>query len=287
MAGRPKIDLNQKVRDLLQHTLISHAGVDSPIRNFEARANASLALIKYVDDHIQTQDIYQTVYDRHTALLHRMVLVNLVEAFERFVKELAILCVDSVASFTIDNRFESFSANGGLLAVQFNSSSVGRALCEADTWLSNSAINERFRQILKSHFDEQPWQYLFPNQKQQPAAERDRAKTLAILWQVRHNITHNTGLLTDADACRLTLMVRSKIASGESISPDISDLRYVKRFLVETANHTNNRIGLRLAELLTELYTDDNTLFDPQATANAVSSGFQQALTVAGSVGTL
>ena len=75
-------------------------------------------------------------------------------------------------------------------------------MCESDTWLSNQAINERFRYILKPHFGE-PWEYLFPNEKQQPNGERDRAGTLAILWQVRHHVTHNTGVLTDSDASAL------------------------------------------------------------------------------------
>lgn len=238
MAGRPAIDLNQKVRDLLQQTLPVYAGTDAPIRNFEERANASLKLIKYVDDHISTQSVYNAVYDRHMALLHRMVLGSLVEAFERFIKELAVVCVDAIAEYTFDNRFDQFSVSGGSLAIQFNAGSVGRALCESDTWLSNHSINERFRHILKPHFGDS-WEQLFPNEKQQPAAERDRArdraKTLAILWQVRHNITHNTGFLTDSDARRLTLMVKTEVESGVTLNPNLRDVRYVKRFLIETA----------------------------------------------------
>lgn len=287
MAGRPPIDLNQKVRELIQHTQSDVADNTAPIRNFDRRANASLALIKYVDDHISSQSVYEAVYGRHLGLLHRMVLVSLVESFERFLKELAIVCVDAIAGYTIDNRFDQFTASAGLLAVQFNAGSVGRALCESDTWLSNHGINERFRQILKPHFEEQPWENLFPNSRQPPDTERERASTLAILWQLRHNITHNTGLLTDADARRLTLMVREQVDSGELINPDLRDLRYVKRFLVETADHTNNRVGTRLAALLSELHADDPHLFDPQEKADAVSVSFQHSLTVAGAVGNL
>ncbi|TWT51430.1 hypothetical protein Pla22_42080 [Rubripirellula amarantea] len=158
-------------------------------------------------------------------------------------------------------------------------------MCESDTWLSNHSINERFRQLLKSHFAEQPWENLFPNVKQQPNAEQERAKTLAILWQLRHNITHNTGLLTDSDARRLTLMVKEQVDAGVSINPDLRDLRYVKRFLVETADLTNRRVGLRLAALLTERHTEDSQLFTPQTIADAVSANFQMSLSVGGAAG--
>ncbi|QDV85805.1 hypothetical protein [Planctomycetes bacterium TBK1r] len=287
MPGRPPIDLNQKVRDLLQHTQANPANHVAPIRNFERRIGGSVAMLKYVNDHIDGQAVYQNVLDRHLSSLHRMVLVSLIEAFERFIKELAILCVDSIASYTIDNRFDQFSASAGLLSIQFDAGTVGRALCESDTWLSNQGVNERFRQLLKCHFDDQPWENLFPNARQQPAAERERAKTLGILWQLRHNITHNTGLLTDSDARRLTLMVKQQVAPGESINPSNHDLRYVERFLVETADRTNVRIAERLAELLTELHTDNPSLFTPQDKADSVSSGFQQSLIIAGAVGTL
>ena len=128
---------------------------------------------------------------------------------------------------------------------------------------------------------------MFPNKKQNPPAERDRAETLAILWQIRHNITHNTGFLTDSDAKKLTLLVRSEVESGCMICPNLHDLRYVKQFLDETAKNTNDRIADRLAILLTELQADDPSLFDPQEIANEVSSKFQKVLQVAGQTGVL
>jgi hypothetical protein len=76
MAGRPPIDLNQKVRDLLTHTVPLRPGVGAPIRNFEERTNACFNLIKYIDDHVSTQSVYRASYDRHMSLLDRMVLVN-------------------------------------------------------------------------------------------------------------------------------------------------------------------------------------------------------------------
>lgn len=286
MPGRPPIDLNQKVREILAHVDPLSSELEIPIRAFEQRVNACRNLIKYIDDHISTQSVYEAVYDRHMSLLRRMMLVSMVEAFERYIKETAINCVDSIARYTIDDRFDKFSPTGGSLAAQFDAGSVGKAMCESDTWLSNQAINERFRHMLKPHFGE-PWEYLFPNERQNPTAERERANTLAILWQLRHNITHNTGVLTDSDARRLKLMVKSQVKHGSVLSPNEFDLLYVKRFLVETANHINKRIGTRLAALLTERHQDDPTLFDPQELADSISQSFQQPLTIDGKRGTV
>jgi len=105
-AGRPPIDLNQKIRDILQHTCEVDSRDDSPIGNFELRANSSLNLIRYLDNRIQQQPFYQAVYDRHMGLLQLRVLGSLIENFERFIKEVAIVCVDSIAPYTFDDRFE-------------------------------------------------------------------------------------------------------------------------------------------------------------------------------------
>lgn len=286
MAGRPPLDLNRKIRELLQHTCPVELGVDSPILNFDIRVDSALNLIRYVDAHIQRQPYYQSVYDRHMTLLHLQMLGSLIEAFERFLKEVAIVCVDFVAPNVFDNRFESFPVRAGDLARQFDSGSIGRAMCESDTWLNNKNVNDRFRQFLKPHFGD-PWEPLFPVGNQNPAVEKERATNLSILWQIRHNITHNSGYLTDADAKKITLLAKTNIEGGNELCPTPHDLRYVKQFLVETAKHTNNRIATRLAELLTELHAEDNSLFDTQDTANRISQKFQQPVAVGGATGVM
>ncbi len=108
-AGRPPLNLNQKIRDILTHTCGVDTSDDSPIDNFELRANSSLNLIRYLDNRIQRQSFYQAVYDRHMGLLRLRVLGSLIENFERFIKETAIVCVDLVAPHTFDDRFDKFS----------------------------------------------------------------------------------------------------------------------------------------------------------------------------------
>jgi hypothetical protein len=62
-----------------------------------------------------------------------MVLVSLIESFERFLKELASVCIDALIRHVGDDRFEEFSARGGQLGFHLSADSVGKALCESDT----------------------------------------------------------------------------------------------------------------------------------------------------------
>ena len=259
-----------------------------PIDHFEHSANEALALIKYIDDHLPPGTVYPAVYERHMAHLRRMALGSLVQAFERFLKEVAAFCVDSLVQFVSDDRFEEFKLTGGALAVQSAlDKSVGKAMCESETWLSNRSINDRFKKPLKSPFAEQGWENLFPLRSQQPAGERDRANTLAILWQVRHNIAHNVGFLTGSDSAKLRLLLegRGEVRAETVLQPTLSDLRYVKRFLLDAAKNTNTRVGNRLAALLTEIHATNATLFIPQTVANSVSGGFGYSVNIAGAVG--
>ena len=283
---RHHIDLHQSVRDVLLHTSPRLTEADCPFREFEQLASMGDSVLKYIDDHIEPDDVYQAVYDRHLGHLRRMVLAELIEAFERFLKELAALCIDHLAPYVADDRFDEFMPRGDRLAAFVNASSIGKALCESDTWLKNKVINDRYRTLLKAPFGD-PWDYLFPEENQRPINERERAKTISILWQIRHNLAHNVGVLTHSDAMKFSVLVKRSVPADCRLAPTTDDLRYVKRFLFETARLTNQRIGERLAELLTLFHQDNPALFDAQDKANIVSQQFALALTIHLQVGAL
>lgn len=283
---RPSIDLHRMVRNVLQHTSALLPEADCPIRHFERSANIGSSLILYIDGHIDRVGIYEAGYDRHLGHLRRMVLAELLEAFERFLKELASVCVDQLAPFTADDRFDEFlPRRGAAISAFVNAKSMGKALCESDTWLSNATINDRFRSLLKTPFGDD-WELLFPKENQAPVPERRRAATLAILWQIRHSLAHNVGVLTHSDSMKFSVLVGSPVAADRRLAPTTEDLRYVKRFLSETATHTNQRAGIRLAQLLDGFHVANPALFDAQATANEVSRRLSFAVTIHGEVGT-
>ncbi|WP_165221012.1 hypothetical protein [Aquisphaera insulae] len=282
--ARPPTDLHRKVREILGH---SHAPLDVagiPIAHFEETAGAILAMLEYTDEHVVRGGVYQGVWSKHLAVLRRMALASLVEAFERFLKEIAVLCVDCLAGLVDDDRFDEFRARGGQIAFHMPSSSIGRTLCESDTWLDNKVTNERFKKLLKLPFGDN-WENLLPEGNQQPRGEADRARTLAILWQIRHTIVHNVGFMTGSDAARLRTMTRSKIDIQHVLSPTRLDLIYVGRFLSETAHSVNRRVGSRLAEILTALHLENPALFNATKKAGDLSGALGFQVTVNGAAG--
>lgn len=286
MPGRPRTNLHRKVKEVLSHTRPLPPESESPIAHYEKAANSNISLIKYVENHLDISGLYRAALDRHMAHMYRLVVANLIETFERFIKELAAICIDHVAIYVNDGRYDSFSTKGGQIVAHFRAGSIGKALCESDTWLNNNDINDRFRRILKPPSGK-PGEFLFPNEDQHPVAERDTASTLSILWQIRHNLTHNSGVLTGSDSMKLRMLSKGAVEQDCILSPSRDDLRFVKRFLTETANRTNERVGKRLADLLTEIHYTDSTLFLAQEKADEISRLIRLPLSIAGSLGIL
>jgi hypothetical protein len=198
---------------------------------------------------------------------------------------LASVCIDFLGPFTTDDRFEVFvPKRSDKIAAFFNANSIGRALCESDTWINNASINSRFASLLKDTAGTD-WEFLFPQANQNPAGERPRAATLAILWQIRHNLAHNVGVITQSDAMKFRVLIGGPVNADRRLFPTDNDLRYAKRFLSETATRANERVGLRLAQLLHSFHVADPTLFDSQAKANEVSQRFAFSVTINGQIG--
>src|SRR4051794_6485277 len=138
------------VREILQHSSPLLPQTDRPIQHFERSVNGGMLLLKYIDDHVDPDDVYGVVYDRHLGHLRRMVLAETIESFERFLKELAAVCIDFLAPFTADDRFDDLvPRRGEKVAAFINAPSLGKALCESDTWLNNATISSRFSSLLK------------------------------------------------------------------------------------------------------------------------------------------
>lgn len=284
---RPPIDLGTKLREIPLHVEDLPAEAERPLSHYRRSASDLWSLRAYVERKIRDTSHYQTVVDRHLATLDRMLLVNLIEAFERFLKEIAAVCVDHLAGCVLDDRFDVFPVSGSQLAAHFGADTIGRSLCESGIWLDCDSINKRFRRLLADPFDPKKGSfYLFPAGTQQPESEKFRHPIISLLWQLRHTIVHNVGVVTQSDAVKLRLLIRAPVAAPKILKPNRDDLRHVRRFLDETAQRVNERVGERLAELLSDLHNHDSTLCDPQSKADELSGQFELPLTVAEETGT-
>jgi len=253
----------------------------SPIAHFRRSAADAWNLLEYVERKFGQVDLYQQCADRHVSRLNRMVLADLIENFERFLKELAAICVDNVASFVADNRFNKFRITGSALAAHFGADTLGKSLCESDTWLDCNQINDRFRSLLAEPYEHSTF-LIFPSTLDE---EKRALDTLSLVWQIRHTIVHNVGVITKSDAIKLGILTKNPVSSPRVLTATRDDVRYVKRFLDETAQACNNRVGNRLAQLLTSLHSSAPTLFDARELADRISRVFGVALTIDGEIG--
>ncbi|MHB1558548.1 MAG: hypothetical protein ACYC61_13910 [Isosphaeraceae bacterium] len=284
-VGRPKIDLREKIADVLSNTEPLGPASRNPITHYREAVNANLRLINYIEGHLSDTSHYPARKAKHMGHLRRLVLANLIETFERFIKELAAVCIDQLSSYVTDDRYNTFTSKGNEIIAHFEAASIGKALCESDTWLSNEDINKRFRKLL-APFDKETWEeYLFPGKNQGHGEtikdQRNRAATLSILWQVRHNLTHNSGVLTGSDSMKLKVLTGRSIEKDRKLVPTEVDLRYVKQFLSETADQVNRRVGTQLGVLLTAIYSEFSTLVDPPAKAQELANIFALPIKVA------
>ena len=103
---RPPIDLPTKVRDIVQHVEALPPEAQYPLSHYNRSSTDLWSLRLYIEGKIKGSAFYQAVADRHLAELDRMLLVNQIETFERFLKEIAAVCVDHLARCVLDDRFD-------------------------------------------------------------------------------------------------------------------------------------------------------------------------------------
>ena len=97
-----------------------------------------------------------------------------------------------------------------------------------------------------------------------------------LIWQLRHTAVHNVGIITRSDAVKLRLWVKENVEAPRILAPTRNDINYLKRFLDETETYCNCRIGDRLAQLLTAIYTPTLGSPTPQTIADRVKALFRQ-----------
>lgn len=211
-----------------------------------------------------------------------MTLVSLVENLERFFKELAAGCVDVLAPVTSDDRFDDFQIKGSSLVGYYAAGSIGRALSEPLLWHDCKVVNDRFKSLLddtsRAPRPLDPF-HLFPKQ---PAVERERLDSLQLVWQLRHSVVHNVGVVTEAEAVKLRVLAGRRVPAPRVLVPTETDMDCLGRFLWEAAVRCNTRVAERLAGLLTRIHADDPTLIDPAERAGYLADTFRAPVTVAG-----
>lgn len=277
-------DYAARIKGILRSVQLQPDEAKVPILHYGRTVDDIRGSLAYVERLVGEKDRYQAVVDRHLGRLRGMALVNLVEAFERFLKEVAAECVDRLADLVVDDRFNEFPVQGATLASHFGSGSAGRALCESSIWLNSKDINDRFRKLLSDPFQVGTF-YLFPKENQQPTDQAWRHDLVSLIWQLRHTSVHNVGVITRSDAIKLRVLSKTNVAAPRVLVPTKIDLQWLKSFLDDSAEVCNRRVGDRLAALLTTIHAESGGPFVPQAMADLLAAGFRLPLVVAGATG--
>ena len=279
-------NLVDRIKEIPRHGAELPEESDVPVRHHERSANDSWNLLLYFNRNIAKAGSYRVPLERHTQRLRGMVLLGLVSAFERFLKELAAVCVDHVGELVVDKRLDILKLDWNILASHFNAGSFGKALCESMTWVDCDQVNDRFRKVLADHHKEGEF-FLFPRaiagkKKEEPATLLGRYQAIQTIWQLRHSIVHNSGVVTRADAVKFKKITRRNVDSPRVLAPAHGDVWYVKLYLDETVKLVNTEVGSRLAALLTSLHLEDPSLFEPGAKAQELANTFQESASVNG-----
>jgi len=273
----PPIDHQRWIIQIPQHTEPLPEESAAPLLHYERSVNDYYNLVIYVDRNLRRVNIRQASADAHLRRLNGMTLLSLIGTFERFLKETAAACIDHVGPCVLDDRLNVFTVKGDALAAHFQYDSLGRSLAESQVWLNCDEINRRFQRLLADPFQvDRPQFSLFPR--------GDRHTTVSTLFQLRHSIVHNAGILTRSDATRLRLLTRRDVPGPVVLSPRQADVWYVKLFLDEVARDINAQVQSRLETLLTTLLQADPGLFSPPDKAREIAELFRLQSTIDGQV---
>lgn len=246
----PKLDFRKLISQIPEHLGNLPTESARPVEHFQLDANGYWNLLRYFER--KTGDGYPGPRERHVLRLRSMVVLGLVETFERFLKETAAICVDQLASRVLDDRFSELSGNARAMAEHFEEKPLGKALCEAATWLNSNEINTRFGKLLADPFGHSSFKLLpDPSPKNNP--DHWRRISIDILWQLRHSIAHNSGVITHSDAAKLRLLRRGIVDGHKILQLTNGDVWYVKLFLDDLASWTNARVAARLAQVLSRI----------------------------------
>ncbi len=273
----PVIDHARQIKPIPTHTIDLPEEAEFPRWHYERTTIDAWNMVLYFERNLARVNTYRASSERHFRRLNSMVLLSLVEAFERFLKELASGCIDQVGRHVLDDRLNEFRPQGSSLAAHFEvgeQRSLGRALCESSTWLDCDQINRRFKKILADPFAEGKYQVFPP--------KTERYSLTEIVWQLRHSIVHNAGVVTRSDALKFQLLTRRSIGAPRLLWPTHADIWYVKLYLDEIVEEINDEVGARLDELMTTLLADNPGLFDAAEKAQSLANLFRRPSVVAG-----
>lgn len=134
--ARPSVALAARIHEIIDNAEPLPPEADSPIGHYRHTAGELWNLVDFFDRGLGRSPAQTASRGRHLGRFNGMDLVSLIENFERFLKEIAAVCVDQVVNRVVDDRFgKGFPLHASSLVAHFQAGTLGRSICESLTWL--------------------------------------------------------------------------------------------------------------------------------------------------------
>lgn len=211
----------------------------SPGSFFSARASQLILAPAYFHDRLPP-DAYQGTANRHLANLCGATYAMLLSAFELTWKALYARIIDATSEYDSNlvakkNAVQLTTEN--VLAHREQATAGGMIAAGFLTWQRPDAVNDRFQQLVEmAPIDEAQFQLL------------------GNLWQIRHVLSHSSGVLSPQDAYRITWDLKG----GDALHIDIEHLRSAGAALLDVVEIGIARVGRKL---LDDFFEDPTKVF--------------------------
>ena len=277
-------DLGRRIAEIPSHTNDLPEEAASPFEHYQLGSREAWNLLQYFGRKVASTKAYAGPLTQHTTNLRNMTILALMESFERYLKEAAATCVDLLVPYLVDDRVDCLGEVSAARAVaHFEERTVGRAVAEATMWSRPEDIDGRFNKLLATLYvnEASKWS-LLPTSDKVKDPDYWRRTSLGILFQLRHTIAHNVGLVTRSDGLKFRRLTKREVAAPRMLAPTNGDVWYAKVFLDETVLWLNGRICERLSVLLAQIHDDDPGVLDLNAVTSQIASAFRRVVTIGG-----
>lgn len=255
---------------------------ETPIQHFEYDSAHAQQIVAYLTRIGRKTAVYPKGFNRHLKAVSSLAFFQMVAAFERFLKDVAAVCVDELAPLCSDDRLSDFKIAGEDAAPHVLDQTIGRALCETQLWHNLKSINDRYRKILSTEPNTSPALPPFNLFDDPHSTLRKETLTLKVMFQIRHTIAHNLGTLTRSDAGKLQRLLGERVDSPKELDIESKHVLYLRQFLSPLAKEINLAVADRLGKVLTQFQNTFPSLIDHVARSKALSNLFQVSFTIAG-----
>src|SRR5262245_19020916 len=102
--ARERTDPGRRIKDILRHVGPMPAEAAAPLLHYDRAVKDLWGMLEYVERKIGREGLRPATLLRHMTQIYRLLLLQSVEALERFLKELAAVCVDHLAGIVLDKR---------------------------------------------------------------------------------------------------------------------------------------------------------------------------------------